>query len=82
MITYLLSPHTWRLEGWYLAWMFFSKESFTYLYREYLIKSRNHILYNCRQYRKYWNSRRDFLKDIIAFLEFNPRVFFFHEDIT
>ena len=55
---------------------------FTCLCGEYPIKTRNHILYSCRHYRKYWNPKRDSLKDITAFLEFNPGVFSFHEGIT
>jgi len=55
---------------------------FTCLCGEYPIKTRNRILYSCRHYRKYRNPKRDSLKDITAFLEFNPGVFSFHEGIT
>jgi len=61
---------------------FFPEESFTCLCSNYPIEIRNHILYECRQYRKYWSSKRNSLKDIIAFLEFNPGVFSFHKGIT
>jgi len=42
----------------------------------------NHILYGYKQYRKYWSPKRNSLNDIIAFLEFNLGVFFFHKGIT
>jgi len=61
---------------------FFPKEFFTCLCGDHPIKTRNHILYNYRGYGKYWNSKRDSLKDIILFLEFNPGVFSFYEGIT
>jgi len=61
---------------------FFPKEFFTCPYEDYPIKTRNHILYSYRGYGKYWNSKRDSLKDIISFLEFNPGVFSFYEGIT
>jgi len=61
---------------------FFPKESFTSPYKDYLIELRNHILNSCRQFRKYWNHKRDSLKDIIAFLEFNLGVFSFYRGIT
>jgi len=61
---------------------FFPKESFACPCRDYPIESRNHILNGCRQFRNYWNPKRDSLKDIIAFLKFNPGVFSFHEGIT
>ena len=60
----------------------FSKESFTCSYKDYPIETRNHILYSCKYYKMYWNSKRDLLKDIITFFKFNPGVFSFHEDIT
>ena len=61
---------------------FFSKEFFVYLYGEYLIKSRDYILNSYRQFRKYWNSKRNSLKDIIVFIEFNLGVLSFYKDIT
>jgi len=39
--------------------------------REYPIKSRNHILHNCRRYNKYWDPNRESLKNFIAFLEYS-----------
>ena len=61
---------------------FFPEESFACLCSDYPIETRNHILHECKQYRKYWSSKRDSLKDIIAFLKFNPEAFFFHEGMT
>ena len=54
---------------------FFSKEFFACPCGDYPIESKNHILNSCRQFRNYWNPKRDSLKDIITFLEFNPGVF-------
>jgi len=61
---------------------FFPKESFACSCRDYPIKSINHILNSYRQFRNYWNPKRDSLKDIIAFLKFNSEVFFFYKYIT
>ena len=61
---------------------FFSKEFFTYMCREYPIKMRRYILFDCARYKKSWNSKRESLKDVLIFLKFNPRIFFFQKDIT
>ena len=61
---------------------FFPREPFACLYREYPIKSRNHIFHNCRRFNNYWNPNRELLLNFIAFLEFNPGAFSFHEEIT
>jgi len=61
---------------------FFLKESFTCPCRKYPIKTWNHILNSCKQFRNYWNPKRESLKNIIAFLESYPGVFSFHEGIT
>ena len=47
---------------------FFPREPFTCLCREYSIKSRNHILHNCRRFNNYWNSNRELLLNFIAFV--------------
>jgi len=41
---------------------FFPREPFACSCGEYPIKSRNHILHNCRRYNKYWNPNRESLK--------------------
>ena len=61
---------------------FFPKESFACPCRDYPIKSRNHILHDCKRYMKYWNSNRKSLKNIITFLKVNPEAFFLYEGIT
>ena len=68
------------IEKYYLK--FLLKESFNYLYRSNLIKTRHHILYDCRRFNKYWNLIRNIISQLVAFLEFNPRDFFLHEGIT
>ena len=54
---------------------------FAYPCRDYPIERRRHILFECAQSKKSWNSKRKFLKDVLTFLEFNPRAFFFQEGI-
>jgi len=61
---------------------FFPNESFIYLYNDSSIKTRSYILNGCIQYMKLWNSRKKSLKDILMFLKFNPRAFYFQESIT
>jgi len=58
------------------------KESFACRCGDYPIKSRNHILYSCRRFNKYWNPNRESLKNFVAFLESNPGAFSFHQGIT
>jgi len=61
---------------------FFPREYFNCPCREYPIKSRCHILHDCRRFNKYWNPLRDTLSHLTAFLEFNPSAFSFHKGIT
>ena len=61
---------------------FFSKENFSCLCGSYPIEMRGYILYECRKFNSYWNLNRNSLSHFIAFLEFNPRTFLFHEGIT
>ena len=61
---------------------FLPKENFSYPCRLYPIKTRQHILHECRTYNKYWNSLRTSLSHLIAFFEFNPSDFSFYEGIT
>ena len=61
---------------------FFPKENFNCLCRSYPIKSRCHILHECRRFNNYWNPNRESLSHFVAFLEFNSGAFFFHEGIT
>ena len=68
------------IEEYYLR--FLLKKSFNYLYRSYLIKTRYHILYDCRRFTKYWNLIRNIISQLVAFLEFNPRDFSLYESIT
>ena len=56
---------------------FFSKESFVCICRKYLINMRRHILFDYTWYKKSWNLKKKSLKDILMFLEFNPRAFCF-----
>ena len=61
---------------------FFPKEDFKCLYREYCIEMRQYILYDCKRYNEYWNSRRDTIGHFMLFLEFNSNAFAFGESIT
>ena len=61
---------------------FFSKEFFTYTYEEYSIKTRRYILFDCICYKKSWNPKRESLKDILTFLEFNPGAFCFQDSVN
>ena len=56
---------------------FFPREEFSCLCRVYPIKTRCHILYDCRRFNKYWNPRRDTISHFVSFLEFNPNTFSF-----
>ena len=56
---------------------FFSKEEFRCPYELYPIKTRRHILHECRRFNEYWNLRRDLIHHFVIFLEFNPSVFAF-----
>ena len=61
---------------------FFPKELFTCTYGDYPIKMKRYILFACVYYKKSWNPKKEFLKDIFTFLEFNPGVFYFQNSIT
>ena len=60
----------------------FPKESFTCMCGEYPIEMRRHILFDCAWYKKSWNLKRESLKDILMFLEFNPGAFCFQDSVT
>jgi len=61
---------------------FFLEEEFSCSCRQYLIKTRYHILYKCRRFNNYWNSRQNIIAHFILFLEFNNSAFTFGESIT
>jgi len=61
---------------------FFPRENFSCLCGLYPIETRQHILHEHRRFNKYWNPCRTSLSHFIAFLEFNPSAFLFHEGIT
>jgi len=61
---------------------FFPRENFSCSCRNYPIKSRHHILYECRRFNNYWNPNRTSLNHFIAFLEYNTGAFSFNKDIT
>jgi len=54
---------------------FFSYRDFSCLCGPYPIESRQHILYECRRFNKYWNPRWDSISHFIQFLERNPGAF-------
>jgi len=56
---------------------FFPNEDFKCPCRNYPIKSRRHILYDCTRFNGYWNPRRDSLCHFIMFLIANPKAFMF-----
>ena len=56
---------------------FFPNKQFSCPCNEYPIKTRRHILYECRRFNEYWNPRRDSLSHFIMFLTFNPKAFVF-----
>ena len=61
---------------------FFPRENFSCLCGLYPIKTRHHVLHDCRRFNNYWNPRRDTLSHFISFLEFNLTAFSFGEGIT
>ena len=61
---------------------FFLNKEFRCLCGQYFIESRQHILYECRRYNKYWNPRRDSISHFIMFLKQNPNAFAFSNTIT
>ena len=56
---------------------FFPREEFKCPCSAYPIKSRRHILHNCKRFNGYWNPRRDLLSHFVMFLKTNPNVFAF-----
>ena len=56
---------------------FFPNEHFSCPCNEYPIKTRRHILHECRRFNGYWNPKRDSLSHFILFLTFNPKEFAF-----
>ena len=60
---------------------FFLREDFSCSCSLHPIKTRRHILHECRRFNEYWNLRRDSISHFILFLEFNPSVFAFASTI-
>jgi len=52
---------------------FFPRKDFSCLCRSYPIKSKYHILHECKKLNVCWNPRRDSISHFIFFLEFNSR---------
>ena len=61
---------------------FFPKEDFSCSCGQYPIKTRHHILHECKRFNEYWNLRRDSIGHFVMFLELNPNAFAFPEPIT
>jgi len=61
---------------------FFPQDNFAYSCSLYPIKSRRHILHECKRFNNYWNPRRDTISHFTLFLEFNSNAFSFGEYIT
>ena len=61
---------------------FFTQKEFKYPCSLYPIKTRHHILHECKRYNNYWNPRRDTVVHFTLFLEFNSKAFSFRESIT
>jgi len=77
--TRAITNHTLIGEYWL---KFFLRENFNCLCESYSIKTRYHILHNCRRFNKFWNPIRNTLSQLVAFLDFNLSDFSFHKDIT
>ena len=56
---------------------FFSNEDFSCPCSDFPIKSRRHVLFDCKRHNGYWNPRRDSLYHFILFLIANPKAFTF-----
>jgi len=56
---------------------FFPKELIAYPCGNYSIEIRRYIFFECPQYKKSYNPKRELLKDIITFLELNSGSFCF-----
>ena len=78
-ITRLITNHA--LIGKYRL-RFFPKEPFACSCKNYPIKLRRHIIFECVWYNKSWNPKWESLKDVLTFLEFNPGAFCFQEGVT
>jgi len=61
---------------------FFLNEEFKCLCGVYPIKSRRHILYECRSFNRYWNPRQDSLSHFVMFLKANLNAFTFIDSST
>jgi len=61
---------------------FFLNKEFRYPCSQYPIKSRHHILHECRMFNEYWNPRRDSITHFVMFLKQNPNTFAFSNAIT
>ena len=61
---------------------FFPNKSVVYPYGSSSIETRMYILYECVQYMKSWNFKRELLKYVLMFSELNPGAFYFKEGIT
>ena len=57
--------------------MIFPNEEFVCPCSNYPIKTRQHILYECKRFNNYWNLRRDTIAYFILLLQFNPSAFSF-----
>ena len=60
----------------------FPREDFSCPCSVYPIKSRHHVLHECKRFNNYWNPRRDSISHFVSFLEFNLNAFSFGEGIT
>ena len=56
---------------------FFPNEHFSCPCNDYPIETRQHILYECQRFNRYWNPRRNSLSHFILFLTLNPKAFAF-----
>ena len=75
--TRAITNHTPIREYWL---RFFPNEDFKCPCDDYSIKSRRHILYECKRFNGCWNPRRDSLNHFIMFLIFNPNAFAFADN--
>ena len=60
----------------------FLQEDFACPCKLYLIRTRRHILHECKRYNNYQNLRRDTISHFFLFPEFNSNAFSFRESIT
>ena len=78
-VTQAIINYTFIREYWH---RFFPSKEFSCPCKSYPIKTRHHILYNCRRFNKYWNLKRDIIGQFVSFLEFNLSAFSFSKSIT